>query len=258
MGLEDRWKIQNKKQHLILHASRSLSSEKCIQFDLTNRVAASLKRFISKVGGQFYEHIFCAYPRISSLSRNRWPHGCSVMFYPWWMIICFHQGGGQWAIGTNKSMLQPCCTDWQWNGECHIAIMGNGEREGETRDIRHSNREAKYRNLFWQNRLNRLRREEYSVLGSFFFSSSTSSVTKCMSALTRVWQSGDTAVTTQTFLCVCSIFLVLHGWRKQWLTIKWALKIKWPSKITSRWKAAFRQGQSCFVVCFVFSDQKID
>lgn len=25
-------------------------------------------------------------------------------------------------------MLQPRCPDWQWNGECHIAIMGKGER----------------------------------------------------------------------------------------------------------------------------------
>lgn len=26
-------------------------------------------------------------------------------------------------------MLQQRCPDWQWNGECHIAIMGKGERE---------------------------------------------------------------------------------------------------------------------------------
>lgn len=53
-------------------------------------------------------------------------------------------------------------------------MMGKGEREGRRkrvreggkRDIQLSNREAKYCNLFRHNRLNRLQREEYSVLGA--------------------------------------------------------------------------------------------
>lgn len=50
-------------------------------------------------------------------------------------------------------------------------MMGKGERVGGRergrRDIQLSNREAKYCNLFRHNRLNRLQREEYSVLGAF-------------------------------------------------------------------------------------------
>lgn len=60
-----------------------------------------------------------------------------------------------------------------------------GEAEREMGDSQHSNREAKYRNLFWQNRLNWFQWLEYSVWG-FFFSLSTSFVIKCMNALTRI------------------------------------------------------------------------
>lgn len=76
----------------------------------------------------------------------------------------------------------------QRNGECHIAIMGKREKQREMGDSQHSNREATDCNLFWQNRLNRFQRPEYSV---FFLPFSTSFVMKCMNALTRMWESED-------------------------------------------------------------------
>lgn len=50
---------------------------------------------------------------------------------------------GRWPVGyaqCNESMLWQLCPDWQWNGECHIAIMGKGERERENK----RGREEKY------------------------------------------------------------------------------------------------------------------
>lgn len=75
----------------------------------------------------------------------------------------------------------------QRNGECHIAILGEREKQREMGDSQHSNREATDGNLFWQNRLNRFQRPEYSVPLPF----STSFVMKCMNALTRMGESED-------------------------------------------------------------------
>lgn len=62
-----------------------------------------------------------------------------------------------------------------------------GEKEGGRRDIQLSNREAKYCNLFRHNRLNRLQREEYSVLeASLPPVLHTSSVMRRSNAQTRV------------------------------------------------------------------------
>lgn len=92
------------------------------------------KCFILIVGGQFYWHIFCAYPSISSLRRNLWPQGCSVMFYPWWMMIHLHQGGGQGARHNVTRPCYQCRPGWQWNGGCHIAIIGKrGWKETENK-----------------------------------------------------------------------------------------------------------------------------
>lgn len=112
------------------------------------------------------------------------------MFYPWWMIIRLHQGGGQRArhnVRVYATAALPRLT-MKWR----VPYCNNGkrgerkqEREGGRRNIQLSNREAKYRNLFWQNRLKRLQREEYSVLG-FFSLHSTSSVMKSLNALTRL------------------------------------------------------------------------
>lgn len=83
-----------------------------------------------------------AYSTFSSLCRKLWIH----MQY----LNCFSQDRSSYAFTRevvskgqsqcNKSLLQQCCTDLQWNGECHIAIMGKGERDRENK----RGREEKY------------------------------------------------------------------------------------------------------------------
>lgn len=76
---------------------------------------------------------------------------------------------GRWAPGYRHKQLSAAASLPGLTMKWRVPYCNNGKRrEGGRRDIQHSNREAKYRNLFWQNRLNRLQREEYSVLGPFF------------------------------------------------------------------------------------------
>lgn len=56
--------------------------------------------------------------------------------------------------------MQQCCSDWQSNGECRVAIL---VKKGENSTVLRW-RKQKYCNLFWQYRLKRLQRQECSVL----------------------------------------------------------------------------------------------
>lgn len=116
------------------------------------------------------------------------------MFYPWWTIICLCRGGGHWDIRHKQVVAAsslprltmkwrvPYCNDGERREGRRV-----GGRERGTRDIQLSNREAKYCNLFRHNRLNRLQREEYSVLGAFHPPLlHTSSVMRRMDAQPRV------------------------------------------------------------------------